>query len=46
MFSALSFEFVTNVPQTAKTLIEGKAAVATVGDLYQLPYAEEIGLKI
>ncbi|KAK2624257.1 hypothetical protein QTJ16_006207 [Diplocarpon rosae] len=29
----------------AKALLEGKATVAAVGDLYVLPYAEELGLK-
>lgn len=31
---------------TAKALLEGKASVATVGDLFVLPYAEEIGLRV
>ncbi|KAI2615161.1 LuxS/MPP-like metallohydrolase [Hypoxylon sp. NC1633] len=31
---------------TAKALIDGKATVAAVGDLYVLPYAEELGLKV
>lgn len=31
--------------QAAKTLLESKATVATVGDLFILPYAEEIGLR-
>jgi ubiquinol-cytochrome c reductase core subunit 2 len=30
----------------AKALLEGKATVSAVGDLYVLPYAEEIGLKV
>jgi len=30
----------------AKALLEGKATVSAVGDLYVLPYAEELGLKI
>lgn len=30
----------------AKALLEGKATVAATGDLFVLPYAEEIGLKI
>lgn len=30
----------------AKSLLEGKASVAAVGDLYVLPYAEEIGLRV
>ncbi|KAF4625734.1 hypothetical protein G7Y89_g12427 [Cudoniella acicularis] len=29
----------------AKALLEGKATVSSVGDLYVLPYAEELGLK-
>ncbi|KAE9372175.1 LuxS/MPP-like metallohydrolase [Stipitochalara longipes BDJ] len=29
-----------------KALLEGKATVSAVGDLYVLPYAEELGLKI
>ncbi|TKX19482.1 putative cytochrome b-c1 complex subunit 2 [Elsinoe australis] len=30
----------------AKSLLEHKASVSSVGDLYALPYAEEIGLKV
>ncbi|KAL3418681.1 peptidase M16 inactive domain-containing protein [Phlyctema vagabunda] len=30
----------------AKALLEGKATVSAVGDLYVLPYAEEIGLNV
>jgi len=30
----------------AKALLEGKATVSAVGDLYVLPFAEEIGLKV
>ncbi|KAI0397140.1 ubiquinol-cytochrome C reductase complex CORE protein 2 precursor [Xylariaceae sp. FL0594] len=30
----------------AKSLIDGKATVAAVGDLHVLPYAEELGLKV
>jgi ubiquinol-cytochrome c reductase core subunit 2 len=32
--------------QAAKALLEGKATVSAVGDLYVLPFAEEIGLKV
>ncbi|KAI9803536.1 MAG: hypothetical protein M1825_001879 [Sarcosagium campestre] len=32
--------------KAAKTLLEGKASVSSVGDLFLLPYAEDIGLKI
>ncbi|RYP71996.1 hypothetical protein DL771_004465 [Monosporascus sp. 5C6A] len=31
---------------TAKSLIDGKASVAAVGDLHMLPYAAELGLKL
>jgi ubiquinol-cytochrome c reductase core subunit 2 len=34
------------VQQAAKEALEGKASVSAVGDLYMLPYAEEIGLKV
>ncbi|EFZ02285.2 Peptidase M16, core [Metarhizium robertsii ARSEF 23] len=34
------------VPQAAKSLLDGKATVSTVGDLFVLPYAEEIGLQV
>ncbi|KAI9894812.1 MAG: ubiquinol-cytochrome c reductase core subunit 1 [Vezdaea aestivalis] len=34
------------VKKIAKAALEGKAAVSTVGDLYVLPYAEEIGLLV
>jgi len=30
----------------AKALLEGKATVSAVGDLFVLPYAEELGLKV
>ncbi|KAI0137455.1 cytochrome b-c1 complex subunit 2 [Xylariales sp. AK1849] len=30
----------------AKAIFDGKASVAAVGDLYALPYAEELGLKV
>jgi len=30
----------------AKALLEGRATVSAVGDLYVLPYAEELGLKV
>ncbi|KAG6067588.1 hypothetical protein E4U32_003410 [Claviceps aff. humidiphila group G2b] len=30
----------------AKALLDGKATVSTVGDLFILPYAEEIGLRV
>ncbi|CAG8984184.1 hypothetical protein HYALB_00004167 [Hymenoscyphus albidus] len=30
----------------AKALLEGKVTVSSVGDLYVLPFAEEIGLKV
>ncbi|KAH0496405.1 hypothetical protein TgHK011_003766 [Trichoderma gracile] len=31
---------------TAKSLLDGKATVSTVGDLFVLPYAEELGLRV
>ncbi|ODA81021.1 hypothetical protein RJ55_03983 [Drechmeria coniospora] len=31
---------------TAKALLDGKATVSTVGDLFVLPYADEIGLRV
>lgn len=34
------------LPQAAKTLLEGKASVAAVGDLHVLPFAEDLGLKV
>lgn len=32
--------------KVAKSLLEGRATVSTVGDLYILPFAEEIGLNV
>lgn len=32
--------------QTAKSLLDGKATISTVGDLYILPFAEELGLSV
>jgi ubiquinol-cytochrome c reductase core subunit 2 len=37
---------ITNYNQVAKTLLEGKATVSSVGDLYVLPFAEELGLHV
>ncbi|KEF54711.1 ubiquinol-cytochrome c reductase core subunit 2 [Exophiala aquamarina CBS 119918] len=34
------------VKAAAKSLLESKASVSTVGDLFALPWAEEIGLKV
>ncbi|KAL6855260.1 ubiquinol-cytochrome c reductase core subunit 1 [Amphichorda felina] len=34
------------VKAAAKTLLEGKASVSSVGDLFLLPYAEQIGLRV
>ena len=36
----------TIIAQAAKSLIENKASVSTVGDLFVLPYAEDLGLKV
>lgn len=45
---AQSYDGVTaaKVKQVAKEALENKASVSSVGDLYVLPYAEEIGLKV
>jgi len=34
------------VKAAAKSLLENKASVSAVGDLWQLPYAEDLGLKV
>ena len=46
--SAKKIESVTEaqVRDAAKALLEFKASVSAVGDLFQLPYADEIGLKV
>lgn len=36
----------TFVFQAAKSLLENKASVSSVGDLFVLPYAEDLGLKV
>jgi ubiquinol-cytochrome c reductase core subunit 2 len=41
-----SNETLTKSQQAAKTLLEGKASVAAVGDLHVLPFAEDLGLKV
>ncbi|PWY86341.1 ubiquinol-cytochrome C reductase complex core protein 2 [Aspergillus sclerotioniger CBS 115572] len=45
---AQSIDAVTEaqVKDVAKTFLSGKASVATVGDLFQLPYGEELGLTV
>ncbi|KAI9823328.1 MAG: ubiquinol-cytochrome c reductase core subunit 1 [Thelocarpon impressellum] len=35
-----------HVKKITKSLLDGKATVSTVGDLYLLPFAEEIGLTV
>ena len=37
---------IESVKEFAKKALEGKASVAAVGDLFVLPWAEEIGLKV
>ncbi|KAI9843382.1 MAG: ubiquinol-cytochrome c reductase core subunit 1 [Thelocarpon superellum] len=37
---------VEQVKKAAKSLLDGRAAVSAVGDLYVLPFAEEIGLTV
>ena len=32
--------------KAAKALLDGKATVSTVGDLYVLPFAEDVGLHV
>lgn len=32
--------------KAAKSLLEGKATVSSVGDLHVLPFAEELGLNV
>jgi hypothetical protein len=53
MFSLQTFRWwylhcvhVLTNPQAAKAITEGKAAVSAVGDLYALPFAEDLGLKV
>lgn len=36
----------TQVKEVAKSMLEFKASVSSVGDLFWLPYAEEIGLEV
>ena len=36
----------SNILQAAKQLLESNASVSTVGDLFVLPYAAELGLKV
>lgn len=45
-FAFCSMELLLTNIQAAKALLEGKATVSAVGDLYVLPFAEEIGLKV
>ncbi|KAH8820499.1 putative cytochrome b-c1 complex subunit 2 [Xylogone sp. PMI_703] len=37
---------IDQLKSTAKTLLQGKATVSAVGDLFVLPYAEELGLAV
>ena len=43
----MGYEFNTNdARQAAKTMLDSKATVSSVGDLFVLPFAEELGLKV
>jgi len=42
----LLFDTILTISQAAKTLLENRASVSAVGDLFVLPYAEELGLKV
>lgn len=44
--SAIDGVTAEKVQQVAKEALENKASVSAVGDLYALPYAEEIGLRV
>ncbi|OCK84599.1 cytochrome b-c1 complex subunit 2 [Lepidopterella palustris CBS 459.81] len=46
--TAKSIDSVTDekIKAAAKTLLESKACVSSVGDLFLLPYAEDLGLKV
>ena len=44
--SCLQYLLTENITQAAKSLLDGKATVSSVGDLYVLPFAEEIGLTV
>lgn len=46
IFPRLLGHLMLTVLQAAKALLDSKASVSTVGDLYALPYAEEIGLIV
>jgi ubiquinol-cytochrome c reductase core subunit 2 len=37
---------ILTIPQAAKQLLEQRATVSAVGDLFVLPYAEDLGLKV
>ncbi|KAF6821470.1 cytochrome b-c1 complex subunit 2 [Colletotrichum musicola] len=39
-------KMLTRLQQATKAILDGKASVAAVGDLYALPYAEELGLRV
>ncbi|PYH98364.1 LuxS/MPP-like metallohydrolase [Aspergillus ellipticus CBS 707.79] len=45
---AQSIDAVTEaqVKDVAKSFLSGKASIATVGDLFQLPYSEDLGLTV
>ncbi|KAF2207773.1 hypothetical protein CERZMDRAFT_62517 [Cercospora zeae-maydis SCOH1-5] len=44
--SAIDGVTAEKVQQVAKEALENKASVSAVGDLYALPYAEELGLRV
>jgi ubiquinol-cytochrome c reductase core subunit 2 len=44
--SKLELQFANEEIQAAKGLLESRASVSAVGDLFVLPYAADIGLNV
>ena len=46
LYHACMRDLLKPLKQVAKEALENKASVSAIGDLYVLPYASEIGLKV
>jgi ubiquinol-cytochrome c reductase core subunit 2 len=46
VYSRLAEIITNNYLQVAKTFLSGKATLVSVGDVFQLPYAEDLGLTV
>lgn len=45
-FRIVDYHDANSYPQVANTFLTGKATLVSVGDIHQLPFAEDLGLTV